>query len=554
MPSPIVDAIRPALGALRTTLSDASLRQLIIAWLAVMAGKWALLVTTLVIAYERGGPVGVGILGLARYLTPAIMAPLAGLPAARWPLEIVLRATNTIRTLAVIATVVVVAVEAPFVALAAVVAIEAGVGAFSRPLHMALMPAVARTPDQLVAANVTSSAAEGLGTFLGPALAGILLIATGPVGAVLAVVAIYAVGVAAIAPLNIPAVGRRDPSTVGIRAAVAELAAGIVAAGRLPGPRLVIACLGLQTLVRGLLTVLIVVASIELLDLGEPGVGTLNAAMGLGGLVGALGAIALAARARLVPAFTVALAMWGAPIAVIGLVIHPVIAVTAMGAIGISNALIDVAGFTLLQRTTPNAARVAVLGLLDSVANLGPALGGILAPILIAALGPQAALIATGAILPLTAIVAWPALRRLDEGGPAAARRVELIRAQPLFVPLSLATVEHLAARLVPVAVDVGDWILREGEPGDRYVLIDTGEIEVSQGGRPVRTLGPGAGVGEIALIHDVPRTATVRAAGPVEAFSLDRAAFLEAVTGQPASRAAAEATAAARLAADRAS
>ncbi len=554
MPSPIVAAIRPAIGALKTTLGDAALRRLIIAWFAVMAGKWALLVTTLVIAYERSGPVGVGILGLARYLTPAIMAPLAGLPAARWPLEAVLRATNAIRSLAVIATVVVVAVEAPFVALGVVVAIEAGVGAFSRPLHMALMPSVARTPDQLVAANVTSSAAEGLGTFLGPALAGILLVATGPVGAVLAVVAIYAAGVAAIASLHVPAVGRPDPSAVGIRAAISELAAGIVAAGRLPGPRLVIACLGLQTLVRGLLTVLIVVASIELLGLGEPGVGTLNAAMGLGGLVGAVAAIALAARARLVPAFTVALAMWGAPIAVIGLVIHPVVAIAAMGAIGISNALIDVAGFTLLQRTTPNAARVAVLGLLDSVANLGPAIGGILAPILIAALGPQAALIATGAILPLTAIVAWPALRRLDEGGPAAARRVELIRAQPLFVPLSLATVEHLAARLVPVAVDAGDWILREGEPGDRYVLIDTGEIEVSQGGRPVRTLGPGAGVGEIALIHDVPRTATVRAAGPVEAFSLDRAAFLEAVTGQPASRAAAEATAAARLAADRAS
>ncbi|MGH2475419.1 MAG: cyclic nucleotide-binding domain-containing protein, partial [Candidatus Limnocylindrales bacterium] len=255
-----------------------------------------------------------------------------------------------------------------------------------------------------------------------------------------------------------------------------------------------------------------------------------------------------------VPAFSVALAAWGAPIAVIGLVIHPVIAVAALGAIGISNALIDVAGFTLLQRTTPNAARVAVLGLLDSVANLGPAMGGILAPFLLEALGLPGALVATGAILPVTAIVAWPALRRLDEGGPAAARRVELIRAQPLFVPLSLATVEHLAARLVPIHVDAGDWILREGDPGDSYVLIDRGEVEVSQAGRVMRTLGPGAGVGEIALLHDVPRTASVRAVGPVEAFSLDRDAFLEAVTGMPASRAAAEATAADRLASDRAS
>ena len=554
MASRLTDAIRPAIGALRTTLGDPSLRRLIIAWFTVMAGKWALLVTTLVIAYERGGAVAVGVLGLARYLTPAILAPFAGLPAARWPLEVVLRATNIIRTMAVIATVGIVATDTPFALLALVVAVEAGVGSFSRPLHMALLPTVARTPDQLIAANVTSSAAEGLGTFFGPAVGGLLLVATGPVGAILAVVAIYAVGVAALAAVDVPSVGQRDRASVGARAAFAELASGIGAAARLPGPRLIIASLGLQTLVRGLLTVLIVVASIELLGLGEPGVGTLNAAMGLGGLLGAIGAIALAGRARLVPAFTVALAGWGAPIIAIGLVVHPAMAIAAMAAIGISNALLDVAGFTLIQRTTPNAARVAVLGLLDSVANLGPAIGGIMAPVLIEVIGIQAALVVSGAILPVAALVAWPAMRRLDEGGPTVARRVELIRAQPLFAPLSLATVEHLAARLVPMAVEDGTWILREGDPGESYVLIDRGEVEVSQGGRVLRALGPGAGVGEIALLHDVPRTASVRAIGPVEAFTLDHAAFLEAVTGHAVSHAAAEATAKERLAGDAAS
>ena len=149
-------------------------------------------------------------------------------------------------------------------------------------------------------------------------------------------------------------------------------------------------------------------------------------------------------------------------------------------------------------------------------------------------------------------MVAWPAVRRLDEGGPAVARRVELIRAQPLFVPLSLATVEHLAGCLAPVRIEPGAYLLREGDPGDRYFLVDTGEIEVSQGGRVLHTLGPGAGVGEIALLHAVPRTASVRAIDTVDAFGLDHASFLEAVTGMPASRSAAEATAAELLAADR--
>ena len=271
MPSPVVAAIRPAIGALRTTLGDASLRRLLVAWFTIMAGKWALLVTTLVIAYEQGGPLAVGILGLARYLTPAIFAPLAGLPTARWPMEVVLRGTNLVRTLAAIATVIVVATDAPFALLALVVAVEAGTGSFTRPLHMALLPAVARTPDQLIAANVSSSAAEGLGTFVGPALAGLLLVATGPVGAILSVVAIYAFGVAAIAPLHVPEVGRPRSATVGVRAAFGHVASGIRAAAALPGPRLIIACLGMQTLVRGLLTVLLVVASIELLGIGEPG-------------------------------------------------------------------------------------------------------------------------------------------------------------------------------------------------------------------------------------------------------------------------------------------
>ena len=537
-----------AFAALRTTLDDRELRRLTVAWFAVNAGKWAFLVTTLLAAYQAGGTVAVGLLGLARFLVPTLVSPFAGLPTVRWRPEVVLRAVMAIRTTAIALAVVVIALRLPVELLFGVVALEAGTGAFSRPLHMALLPAVAATPAQLVAANVTSSAAEGLGTFLGPALAGILLVATGPLGTTVAIVAIYAVGVAAIARLQVPAVGRSDSSA---RAVLGQLSAGVKALATLPGPRLVVFALGLQTLVRGLLTVLLVVAAIELLGLGEPGVGALNAAMGLGGLLGAVGAITLAGRDRLSPAFGLALAGWGAPIAVIGLLVHPFVAVVAMVAVGVSNALIDVTGFTLLQRTTPNASRIAVLGFVDSVANGGVALGGIIAPVLIEAFGIQGALIASGIILPASAVLLSPALRRMDEGGVGSARRVDLIRGEPLFAPLSLATVEHLAAAMTPIAYAEGAWLMREGEPGVDYVLIDTGTVEVTQEGRVVRTLGPGSGVGEIALMRDVPRTASVRALAAVTAFSLDQADFLEAVTGHAASRAVATSRVEAQLAAD---
>ena len=539
---------KPAVTALRTTLEDPDLRRLTISWFTVIAGKWAFLISTLVAAYEAGGTVAVGLLGLARFLVPTLIAPFAGLPTVRWRPEVVLRAVNTVRTMAIGIAVAVVALDLQIQLLFLVVAIEAGVGAFSRPLQMALLPAVARTPAQLIAANVTSSAAEGLGTFVGPAVAGLLLVATGPLGTTLAVFAIYAVGVAAIATLDVPAVGRSDTSA---RAVLGQLSAGVRALAALPGPRFIVLGLALQTFVRGLLTVLLVVAAVELLEMGEPGVGALNAAMGLGGILGAVVAIALAGRQRLSPIFGLALAGWGAPIALIGLVVHPFVALAALLAIGVSNALIDVSGFTLIQRMTPNASRIAVLGLIDSVANAGVAIGGIVAPILIELLGIRGALIASGLILPIVAVLFSPALRGLPESAVGGARRAELVRGDPLFAPLSLATVEHLAAALSPVAFDDGAWLMREGQPGTDYVLIDTGRADVSQEGRVVRSLGPGSGLGEIALLREVPRTASVRAVGPVTAFSLGRADFLEAVTGHATSRAAATSRVDARLAAD---
>ncbi len=550
MPPWLAGRVAPAVTALRTALADRTVRRLIVAWFAVNAGQSALLVTTLVIAYGEGGAVAVGFFGLARYLTPTVLAPFVGLPAARWPTEAVLRWTNAIRTLAVIAMVAIVAGGAPIALLALAVAVEAGAGAFTRPLHMALLPAVAQTPQQLIAANVTSGAAEGLGTFVGPALTGLLLVVTGPLGALLAVVAIYAIGVASIGRLRIAHVGRRERFG-GADAALAELSAGLRATIRMPDLGLVIGCLGLQTFVRGLLNVLTVVAAIELLGMGEPGVGTLNAAVGLGGLAGAIAAISLTGRRRLGSPFAVALAGWGVPIAVMGIVVDPAVAIACMAAVGLSNAVLDVAGFTLIQRMAPNASRVAVLGVVDSVANAGPALGGVLAPVLIAALGIQGALVATGAILPVAALLAWARLRGVGEGSQESVRREELLRGQPLFAPLSLATVEHLSSRLAPVHADVGEWLMREGDPGDAYMLIETGEAEVSRFGQVIGRLGPGDGLGEIALLHDVPRTASVIALTPIDGFSLASDSFLEAVTGHAASYDTARAIASDRLSAD---
>jgi hypothetical protein len=489
-------------------------------------------VTNLVVAYDAGGAAATGLLGVASFVAPTVVSPFAGIPAARWRPERVLATVTALRVLAVALTVGLIAFDGPFVLLVPLVLVESGAGAIGRSLQIGLQPLLARSPAELVAANVAAGTAEGLGTFAGPALSGVLLTLVGPLGSYLGVLALYALAVAALAGMQVPPTRRgRVPS---VRR---ELVAGIRAVGRTPSTLLVLSGLDIQAGVRGALLVLTVVAAIELFGMGDAGVGALNAAFGAGGVAGAIGAVTLAGQARLAPWFAVALAGWGLPIVFLGLITSPALAIGLMLIIGASNAILDVAGFTLLQRTTPNADRIAVMGLLISIAGATMAIGGFVAPILVDRLGIEGALVATGLVLPILAVVTWPGVRNADRAAVVDTARVTRIRADPLFAPLSMAVIEQLSDQLVPTSFEPGDALIEEGDAGDRYYLIQRGRVVVTQGGQPVREQGPGDSFGEIALLRDVPRTASVRALEPVETLTLSRDDFLGTLCGQTASR-----------------
>ncbi|HEV8547325.1 MAG TPA: cyclic nucleotide-binding domain-containing protein, partial [Candidatus Limnocylindrales bacterium] len=282
--------------------------------------------------------------------------------------------------------------------------------------------------------------------------------------------------------------------------------------------------------------------------LGNGGVGLLTAAFGLGSLGGALAALSLAGRRRLGPVFSVALALWGLPLAVIGAVPVPAVAIVALLVCGVANATLDIAGYTLLQRSVPTAGRVSAFGLLEAVVGLGVALGGLAAPILIGAFGERGALAIAGALLPLAAIATWPRIQQVDDEAVVPERELALLRGIPLFARLPMSALERVAGGLEPVAFAPGEVAIREGEPGDRYLIIAAGELEVTRSGRLVNRCGPGEGIGEIALLHSVPRSATVTAVTPTEGFALSSADFLAAVAG-PTSAAAAQRVAEERLA-----
>jgi Cyclic nucleotide-binding domain len=239
--------------------------------------------------------------------------------------------------------------------------------------------------------------------------------------------------------------------------------------------------------------------------------------------------------------------LWGIPIALIGIFPEALPAFLFLAVVGLGNTLVDVSAFTLLQRAVPDDVLARVFGAVQAlwVATIG--LGAIMAPLLIAAVDVRGALLITGALLPILAVLLRRRLTVLDEA-PAPERELALLRRIELFEPLPAPTQETLARTLSPVRLETGQELFRQGDVGDRFYIVADGEVDILVDGEAVRVTGPGGYFGEIALLRDVPRTATVRAKADVELLALDREDFIAAVTGHAASAEAADSVIAARL------
>jgi Cyclic nucleotide-binding domain len=542
-------AVAAGSRAIREVAGNPGIRRIEAAWTIGIAADWAYLVVLLIAAYAAGGPIGVGILGVVRMVPPALVGPFADIPVARMRGDRALLAVNLIRAGAAAGTALVLGLGAPPGLAFLLAGLGAAASALVRPIQAGLMPALARSPSELIAANVTSSIGEGAGGFIGPLVGGAIVVGASPAAACVVVTVAFLGAAVALVRLRF-----QDEADARGGAAAASGSGGVAVTRALRALRLdpdvavVFIDFGGQVFVRGMLTTLIVVASIQLLGLGDSGVGLLNAAVGLGGLVGALGAVGLTGIPRLAAAFAVALAFWGLPIAVIGAWPLVPLALAALFVTGFSNALLDVSGFTILQRGVAPSERVPVFGLMEGMAGFGVAAGGIVASLLVEAFGAPGALGIAGAILPILAVVSWPRVSRLDRRSVAPEREAAALRAIPLFSPLPITAIERLASAARPVAFEPGDVMMRQGEPGDTYIAIASGTVAIEVDGRSVTTCRAGEGIGEIALLRRVPRTATATATTPVTGYALEAADFLAAMAG-PASASAAESMVEERLA-----
>ena len=539
--------IKDSAAAFGAVFANPNLRRLELAWASAILGHWAYTVAVSVYAYDQGGSTAVGVVFALRLFSAAFIAPFAGMLADRYRRERILLASTLTRVVLMgSAAICVFQGVQPVVVYALAIAAAIATSPF-RPAQAALTPSLARTPGELTAANAVVSSVESLAIFVGPALAGFLLAVTST-GVVFTVntgmLVLASFFVARIRTERVEREPEIEASTI-----VSEFLAGFRVVGRNRPLRTLTLLLAAQTLVLGAFEVYVVVIAFQLLDRGASGVGLLNSAMGVGAVVGGMVALSLTGARRLSPPFAIGVALVGAPLIVLGVAPSLALALVLLGVVGLGSTVLDVAGFTLVQRAVPDDVLARVFGVLQMILYLSLALGAAVAPALDSALGIKGALIATGAALVVLVALVWPRLAKIDATAVAPeALELRLLTAIPIFAPLPGTSIEHLAGRLVPLRVDTGTTIVRQGDAGDRFYVVAEGELDVSQDDRPLSELGTGDYFGEIALLRDLPRTATVTARTSVVLYALDRDDFLAAVTGHPPSAEAAESVVSARL------
>jgi MFS family permease len=492
-------------------------------------GDWLYLVAILVVVYaESGSPVLLGVIGAARILPYVLLSVPAGIAADRFDRRLVLLVTDVARGVLMLGMALAVSTGAP-VAVVVVLAIAAACfSTFFNPAIAALIPSLVDESD-LGSANGAWATLDNVGFIIGPAIAGVLIAAGGLELAFLLNAATF--GVVALVLWRLPVPPRASLGHGDERKASAPAWRSL--ARPMLGP---IALDSASSFVLGGVSVLTVVLAVEVLDIGEPGTGYLQAATGVGGVVAGVAGGALLARPLRVPLLVggaagaiglVALAAAG------GLVLAMVAIAVAVGGL----LLLDIVNTTHIQRTVPDVLRGRAMGILQTSSAVVFSLGSLVAPILAAALGVPlvlgvgAALVVAGVAVALVLVRTGPAPRPVD---PVRLRLLD----QPLFAGLPTPRLEAAARALVPVAVDAGDAVVREGDDADRFYLVDSGSLRVTRrtdaGEETLRELGPGAVFGEIGLLRGVPRTATVTATTPGVLYALDAAGFAELVGSGP--------------------
>jgi len=534
-----------------TVARDATLGRIELAYLGFNMAEYATWVAILVYGYDLGGASVAAIVALIQLVPAGFVAPFAAYAADRFRRDRILLIGYVCQAVSFGATAVALYTDAPIALTIAVATVAACSVTITRPVQAAILPSITHTPADLTAANAVSGLAENVGMFSGPLIGGILLTRSEPgdVFATFALISLVSVALVARLPVRVEHVPAAHASETW-RAILGESFGGFGAVRRERRVLLLVTILTAAMVVIGALDLLFVATAIDLLKLGESWAGFLYAAFGLGGVIGAVAAVVLVGRRRMTPALAAGGSLYGLPISAIGLVPTPLAASVLFATGGIGFSIVTVAGRTLLQRVAPEAMLARVFGVVEGLTMFALALGTVFTGALIAAFGIASALVLMGLLVPAVIGLAWIRLAAIDhDARPVDPEALTLLRDLPIFAVCSALPMDRILSELTWLDVPAGETVIREGDAGDRFYVLAEGRVRVSVRGKTLSERSPGDYFGEIALLRNVPRTATITALTPLRLIAIERERFLEAVTRHPQSRASVEAVAAERMA-----
>ncbi len=513
---------------LRILLDNRSLTWLMLAFAGLTLAEWGYVTALAVDAFRQHGSVAVGLVGFRLFV--GSVASFFNIPyLERHPRGRVLTAIAGTRVVIVATSAVLAATGAPLAPLLVLVAIDAVVSAPYRPAQSAMLPVLARTPNELAAAAAGVSTVKTLSQALGAIAGGFLLVVTTP--------AIVFAGAATVMLAAVIATVRFASTPIRVSDAASALGVRGIARDTLEvvrhpfvGGLLVVS--GLRTFVRGMWIAIAVIASLRLLHAGSAGVGLLMLAAGVGALAAVPLSAALIGRSELGRPAILAFIACGIPLVIIAGVPVLDLALFFVAAWGVGMAVADVATFSLLHRLLDTPLLPRVTGAIESAKLALEGLGALVAPVLASTIGIRWALAIAGLPLPLVVLIGRKLLHRLDATASGRSRILALLHGVPFLEPLDMAALESLAGRVTHESVPAGTDVVRQGEEGDRFYVVEAGTADVFVDGFRVGSVSPGGYFGERALLRNVPRMATVRARGPMELLVLPQVDFVTALTG----------------------
>ena len=479
-------------------------------------GTW---VAVLVYAYNQGGAPLAGIAAALQLLPAAVFAPILSMAADRLRRDLPLRfgylgqsAAHGFVALAMLS-------GAHVVVVIALAAVAATLVTVTRPAHGSLVPELATRPDEVTAANVVTATAEGVGVLAGPSIAGFILIAGDP-GHVFLIMS----GLALVAALLVFGVRGQPPLPYLAESTRKRVLAGLQTIRTDRDLRAIVTVGASSFLLVGAFDVLGVILAVDVLGWGEAGAGALASAGGLGALIGAMSAAALVGR-RLSRALLLAVVVAALPLALLGWLSFAAVVLFLVASAGLQ--WTELITRTLLQRAAPASTLGRVLGVHEGLAAAALASGSLLVAGLFASAGPVTTFVVLGLVLPIACASSWSRIRKLERTTPPRLEEIGLLKKVPMFSRLSPLVLETLAGGMNTVILDNRTTVIREGDPGDSLYLVAEGEFTVEKDGKELARLGRGDVFGEIALLYDVPRTATVCSVGFGRLYTLGATEFL---------------------------